>query len=121
VNNDLWSKLDRMQELPSLLTGSLKNSMIFIFRLGWMVGGIVFAVGTISFLSGIDVHNGKRMIFRGFLLFRIFLYLGELPPNKLGGFCPPRLFCLANTVGHMQPSHRQFGLVHGSPRPSRDT
>jgi len=36
------------------------------------------------------------------------LYLSELPPNKLGSFCPHRLFCLANTVGYIQPTHRQF-------------
>lgn len=75
MTSDLWSRLDRMQNLPTLLTSTLTDTMIIILRLGWMIGGFIFAVGTISFLSGIDERNGKRMIVSGFLLFMIFLYL----------------------------------------------
>ena len=32
----------------------------------------------------------------------------ELPPAFSEGFCPHRQFCLANTVGRIQPTHRQF-------------
>ncbi|MFX1520339.1 MAG: hypothetical protein ACFFCD_10510 [Promethearchaeota archaeon] len=72
---DPWAKLDRLQSLPALLTDALTDTMIFIFRLGWMVGGFVFAIGLIIYMSGIDVRNGKKMIFGGFLLFMLFLYL----------------------------------------------
>ena len=77
MNSDVWSKLDRMQRLTSLLTGILTDSMSFILRLGWMLGGFIFAVGTICYLSGIDELNGKKMLFSGFLLFMIFLYLDK--------------------------------------------
>ncbi len=77
MNREVWSKLDRLQNLPSLLTGVLTDSMIFILRLGWMIGGFVFAVGAICYLSGIDELHGKKMLFSGFLLFMIFLYLDK--------------------------------------------
>ncbi|MCK5587367.1 MAG: hypothetical protein KAI34_01410 [Candidatus Lokiarchaeota archaeon] len=51
MNSDVWSKLDRMQRLPSLLTGILTDSKSFILRLGWMLGGFIFAVGAICCLS----------------------------------------------------------------------
>ena len=62
-NEDPWSKLDRLQSLPNLLADTLTDTMIFIFRLGWMIGGFVFAIGLICYMSGIDERNGKKMIF----------------------------------------------------------
>ena len=75
IESDPWEKLDRLQRLPTLLTDTLTNTMAFVFRIGWMVGGFVFAIGLICYMSGIDERNGKKMIFGGFLLFMLFLYL----------------------------------------------
>lgn len=72
---DAWETLERIRNFPFLLENVLTGAMAAVFRLGWIIGAICLLVGMILYLSGWDEHKGKRLIFGGFFLFFIFLYL----------------------------------------------
>lgn len=73
--NGAWDTLERIRNFPFALENFLTGAMALVFRLGWIIGAICLLVGMILYLSGWDEYKGKRLIFGGFFLFFVFLYL----------------------------------------------